>query len=134
MAHFTVYSTEAPAPAGPFGTEGTKSPAIKAKEEIVLEPIQTDFAEYVSGSAFSEKEGKLEVQFSFDYPRHYETAAKALEGSHWFLGESITVKEGETKTFNLFALAPYCRLVWTQGEAEVKKVRIYARTQEKGRI
>lgn len=142
MAHFTIYDTEAAPPAGDFGTEG-ESPfkAVKAKEVLTLMATQTDFAEYISGSAFAEKEGTLEVQASFDY-NPYASPEENEAKSHWAAiengkegeGGKIVVKAAETKTFLLFAIAPYFRLVWTQGEAESKKLRLFARAQEKGRI
>jgi hypothetical protein len=98
------------------------------------QPAQTDFAEYISGSSYSEKEGVLEVQQSFDYPQDHENEEKALEKAHWDSVEKITIKNGEGKSFYFFTVAPYFRLVYTQGSEETKKLRISARAQEKGRL
>src|ERR1700677_3577804 len=128
MAHVSIYDTSVTASAGSGDQNNGPSPypAVKAKEVLTLQPTQTDFAEYISGSVETEKEGTLEVQISFDYPRDHEDETIALEDSHWVLleqnlneekGGTIKVKGGKSASFVFFANAPYFRLVWTQAEA-----------------
>jgi hypothetical protein len=135
MAHFTCYDTEAAPSTNSEGYPGEQNfPPIKAKGKWEGQPTQTDFAEFISGSAFSEKEGTLEVQQSFDYPQNHENETIALEKAHWDAVETIKIKDKENKGFYFFTVAPYFRLVWTQGESETKKLRLFARAQEKGRV
>jgi len=147
MAHFLVYDTEAaPSAGGSFKGEPSLWPTldsqagtqhygpIKNGKTWTSIPAQTDFAEFISGSVYSEKEGTLEVQQSFDYPIVHESEVESLEKAHWDIVEKVTVKDGESKGFYYFTVAPYFRLVWTQGASETKKLRIFARAQEKGRL
>ena len=46
----------------------------------------------------------------------------------------ITVEAGKSKGFQIYALAPYFRLVYVNESGKDDEVRIYARAQEKGRI
>lgn len=146
MAHFSVYDTDVTTSATGTGDQNNgKSPypAVKAKEVLTLQPTQTDFAEYISGSVETETTGTLEVQISFDYPKDHENEEAALEKSHWVTLEQhlneektskVEVKGKESKSFVYFANAPYFRLVWTQGTEENKSLRLFARAQEKGRV
>jgi len=148
MAHFTVYDTDVTKTAGAVGDQNFGSnpfPAIPAKGEITLLPTQTDFAEYITGIVESDKEGELIIEVSFDFPQHYYgTLEEALENSHWVpleqnlnneTGGKIVVKAKESKSFTLFAIAPYFRLTWKdKSEEENEHLRIFARAQEKGRV
>jgi hypothetical protein len=140
MAHSVRYNTEITQTAGKYGNDqnvtSTPYPTVKKTEKWESQPMQTDFAEWVSGTAFSEKEGTLEVQAAFDYPQDRENEEKALEKAHWVLVEKgkFTVKAGESISFLVFAGAPYFRIVWTQGGEDTKKLRIFARAFEMGRI
>jgi hypothetical protein len=146
MAHFSVYDTDVTTSATGTGDQNNGAnpfPAVKANAELKLQPMQTDFAEYVTGSVETEKAGKLEVQISFDYPKDHENEELALEKSHWVRleqslnqeeGGLIKVEENKSASFVFFANAPYVRLVWKQGEAENKHLRLFARAQEKGRV
>jgi len=146
MAHVSIYDTDITASAGTGDQNNGATPyptPVKKGAELKLQPTQTDFAEYIGGSVYSEKEGELLIQVSFDYPRDHENEEKALEDANWVTlsqnlnneeGGVIKVKSGESKSFVLFAAAPYFRLVWKQGGEDTKKLRIYARAQEKGRV
>lgn len=118
MAHFIARNTE-----------------VKKGETWESQPVQTDFAEYITGSFFCEEEGTLEIQQTFEYPKDHENDEKALEGVHWDIVTKVTVKAKEGKGFQIFALAPYFRLVFknTSGK-DLKEFRAYARAQEKGRV
>lgn len=148
MAHFTAYDTSVTASASGMGDQNNGAapfPALKANAKLTLQPTQTDFAEFISGSIESEKAGKLFIEQSFDYPENHENETTALEKSHWVpvetnkegekLAAGITVVGGKPVTFFLFAGAPYFRLTWedTSG-AENKAFRLFARAQEKGRV
>jgi len=139
MSHFACIDTEAPPPAGPNGTEGTLPlKEIKENGTYTSEAIQSDFAEWISGAAYSEKEGILEIQQSFDFPQDHEILANAEAKATWTLSKEgkITVKAGVSngQTFQIFAGAPYFRFVWTQGTEATKKIRIFMRAHEMGRI
>lgn len=146
MGHAIFYNTSITTSATGTGDQNNGEPPfpeIKGKAKWTSMPVQTDFAEYIAGSVETEKEGELEVQISFDYPQDHENEELALEKSHWVTleqtlneekGGKIKVKTGESKSFALFANAPYFRLVWTQGTEATKRLRIFARAQEKGRI
>jgi hypothetical protein len=139
----TVVSINATAKTGVLSNKAEKAGAEEVLEIKVpvfkpyiytSQPAQTDFAEFISGSSYSEKEGVLEVQQSFDYPQDHENETNAIEKAHWGAVEKITIKNGESKGFYFFTVAPYFRLVYTQGAEETKALRISARAQEKGRI
>ena len=99
------------------------------------QPVQTDFAEFITGSFFSEQGGTLEIQQTFEYPKNHENDEKALEGVHWDIVTQVTVAAKEGKGFQIFALAPYFRLVYKNSSGvDDKAVRAYARAQEKGRV
>jgi len=99
------------------------------------QPVQTDFAEYITGLVYAGKAGKLEIQHSFEYPANHENEAKALEGVTWVISPAaITVAGAVGQTFQVFAYAPYFRLVYTNEESEQKEFKLFARAQEKGRI
>jgi hypothetical protein len=141
MAHFSVYNTSVPGANGgepPF-------PPIKSEGTFSLQPIQMDFAEYVSGSVQSEQAGTLFIEQAFDYPQNHENEEDSIAKAHWVPVE--TSKEGEKLdagiaivgkkpvTFLVFAGAPYLRLRWEDtSKTENKELRIFARAQEKGRI
>ena len=128
MAHFSVYDTDVTASATGTGDQNNGPPpypAVKAEAVLTLQPTQTDFAEFITGSVETEKEGVLEVQVSFDYPKDHENEEEAISKSHWVTLENskegekgkLTVKANTPQTFVFFAVAPYFRLVWTQAEA-----------------
>ncbi len=98
------------------------------------QPVQSDFAEFITGSFFSTEGGTLEVQQTFEYPQSHENEEEALENCHWDVITKITVGKGEGKGLQIFALAPYFRLVYENTSGKDDKVRIYARAQEKGRV
>jgi len=147
MAHVSIYDTDITASAGygdqNHGTTPYPKP-IKKSAELKLQPTQTDFAEFISGSVETEKEGTLYIEQSFDYPRDHENETKAAEDAHWVpvetnkegekLEKGIKVAKGKAVTFLVFAGAPYFRLRWVQEEADNESLRLYARAQEKGRV
>lgn len=148
MAHFSVYNTNVTASGSGTGDQNngpSSYPALKANAELKLQPIQMDFAEYVTGSIESEQAGTLFIEQSFDYPQDHENEKIAIEKAHWVPVE--TNKEGEKLvngiavvgkkpvTFSVFAGAPYLRLRWKDTSAtENKEFCLFARAQEKGRI
>jgi hypothetical protein len=135
MAHYSVYDTEAAPSTNAEGYPGVQNfPPLKAKEVWTGQPTQTDFAEFVTGSVYADQAGKLEIQQSFDYPQNHENEEKAIEKAHWDAITTITLKAKENEGFQIFALAPYFRLVYTNGEVEQKVFRVFARAQEKGRV
>lgn len=118
MAHFIARNTE-----------------VAKGKEWTSEPVQTDYAEYITGSFYSEQEGTLEIEQTFEYPQNHENEEKALEDAHWDVVTKVTVKGGEGKGFQIFALAPYFRLKYKNESGVDNKVfRAYARAQEKGRL
>lgn len=98
------------------------------------QPVQTDYAEFITGTFFSTEGGTLEVQQTFEYPSNHENEEKAAEAAHWDVVTKITVAAGEGKGFQIFALTPYFRLVYKNTSGKDDAVRIYARAQEKGRV
>lgn len=148
MAHFSVYDTDVISSATGSSDQNNGAPpypALKSEAELKLQPIQMDFAEYVSGSIESEKAGTLFIEQSFDYPKDHENEKIAIETAHWVPVESkrggeelaagIIVVGGKPVTFLVFAGAPYIRLRWKDtSKAENEKFRLFARAQEKGRI
>jgi hypothetical protein len=121
-------------------------------------PAQADFAEWISGTVFSDKGGKLEVQECFDLPvvpsaKAYAEASStkdlmekwAAEG-HWaptswpeYLKEAerpstFTVTAKTPLNFTVFAGAPYWRLVYTNGESDQSEFGLYARSYERGKV
>lgn len=163
MAHFSVYNTDSTVSGSGTGDQNNGAspfPSIKANSELKLQPIQMDFAEYVSGSIESEKPGTLFIEQSSDYPQNHENEESSIEKAHWVPVESkrggeelkggIIVGAKEPVTFLVFAGAPYLRLRWkqeketTKEKEEVEKkekansdnlsLRLFARAQEKGRV
>lgn len=118
--------------------EGTEKLEIKTpvfKPYIFTsQPVQTDFAEYVTGTVTADQVGSLEIQQSFNYPQDHEDDEKALENCHWDVATKIAIEAGKGKGFQVFTLAPYFRLAFTNEGEEQKELRAYARTQEKGRL
>ncbi len=123
MAHFVGRNTE-----------------VKKGETWESLPVQTDFAEFITGSFFAEGGGTLQVQQTFEYPKSHENETQALEGVHWDVVTKITLTKAEAEAgagrgFQVFALAPYFRLVFVnESGSEVEEFRAYARAQEKGRV
>lgn len=117
MAHFISRNTE-----------------VAEGETWESQPVQTDFAEFITGSFYSELGGTLEIQQTFEYPKSHEDDEKALEGVHWDVVTKVTVAAKEGKGFQIFALAPYFRLVFVNEAGAQKEFRAYARAQEKGRV
>ena len=99
------------------------------------QPVQTDFAEYITGVVSSDKGGTLEIQQTFGYPADHENDTKAAEGITWVPGSAaITVVEKVGQAFQVYAYAPYFRLVYTNGETAQGTFALQARAQEKGRL
>lgn len=148
MAHFSVYDTDVTTSATGTGDQNNGAnpyPELESEAELKLQPTQTDFAEFISGSVESEKAGTLFIEQSFDYPKDHENEEKALEKSHWVpvennkegekLAKGIEVVGGKPVTFLVFANAPYFRLRWLDtSKAKNKSLRLFARAQEKGRV
>lgn len=141
MSHVSIYDTSVKASAGTGDQNNgpTPYPPVPAGEKLKLQPTQTDFAEYISGSVASEKAGTLEVQVSLDYPSDHEDEKTALENSQWVLleqslneetGGKIEVKAGGSKSFVFFANAPYFRLVWTQAAATEEETKAIKEAEE----
>lgn len=122
MAHFVGRNTE-----------------VKKGETWESLPVQTDFAEFITGSFYAEEGGILQVQQSFEYPKNHEDDEKAAE-VHWDVVTKVALtkaeaEEGHGVGFQIFALAPYFRLVFiNESEADNHEFRAYARAQEKGRL
>ena len=119
--------------------EGTETLEVKApvfKPYIFTsQPVQTDFAEYITGTVTADQVGALQVEQSFDYPQDHENAAHALELAHWDISTTVTIAvAGEALSFQIFSLAPYFRVVYTNGEAAQGNFRLSARAQEKGLV
>jgi hypothetical protein len=128
MAHFTSTTT-----------------LLKKGKVYTSLPIQTDFAEYITGSLFSDVAGELEVQQTFDLPNtrgENETVEEWMEKAHWDIVTVIKAVAGKTNEGfvrpgngePIFAQAPYYRLVYTNGAADQTAFRLFSRCQEKGRI
>ena len=99
------------------------------------QPVQTDFAEYITGLVLADKGGTLEIQHSFEYPASHESDTKAAEGITWVTSATaITVAENVSQGFQIYSFAPYFRLVYTNGENAQGAFKLYARAQEKGRL
>lgn len=148
MSHVSIYNTDITTSASGNSDQNNGPnpfPALKAEEKLTLQPTQTDFAEFISGSIESEQAGKLFIEQSFDYPKDHENEKIALEKSHWIpvetnkegekLAAGLTVEAKKPLTFLVFASAPYFRLRWEDtSKAENKSFRLWARAQEKGRV
>lgn len=114
MAHFVVYNTDDPA----AEQEGWKEFPASGEEghELILGPGQTDRAQKIGGSVYSEKAGEILVEQSFD-------------GVNWDISTKISVsaKTG-TKIFEDI-VAPVWRLVFINTTNEkIKHLRIFARS------
>jgi len=132
---------------------GTHTPLGKGKVYTSF-PAQTDYAEYISGTIYSDQEGKLEIQQAFlpvyaseGGENFEEDIKKWAEEGNWALApgaippvegteeaSKITVKAGERIAFKCFAVAPYWRLVYTNGGVDQKEFALEARAFERGRI
>ena len=137
MAHFIGYDTKIKTSASGTGDQNNGPepfPPLKAKEEWKSQPVQTDFTEYITGSVYADQEGTLEIQQTFNYPQDHENETKALEKVGWDAITTIKLKAKESEGFQIFALAPYFRLVYINGNVEQKEFRVFARAQEKGRV
>jgi hypothetical protein len=148
MSHVSIYDTSVTASAGSGDQNNGPSPypPVKPEQVLKLQPTQTDFAEYIAGSVETEKAGTLEVQVSFDYPGDHENETDAIEKSHWVIIQAVEepasegkykIEAGKSRSFILFAVAPYFRLVWIQGaittaekEAVEKKVKESRKAKE----
>lgn len=134
MAHFT--GTTAPLfTKAEFEGDATK-PYIWTGQ-----PTQVDFAEYISGSVFSDQAGVLLIQQCLDLPVRQVAIQpgdiqKWAEEGHWADAEEETKVEAKKGTgFFTRAIAPFFRLVFTNtaGTAQ-KELRIAARAFEPGKI
>jgi hypothetical protein len=98
------------------------------------QPVQTDYAEFITGSVYSDQGGECQIQQSFEYPQDHEDDAKALENCHWDVVTKITVVAKVGQGIQIFALAPYYRAVFINGATAQTEFRFYTRAQEKGRV
>ena len=78
--------------------------------------IKTNLAGSVRGIVFSDKGGSLTIEFSSD-------------GTNWdYKTTAISVTGGTGKSFNEAIVAPYFRLVYTNGATAQTEFRIAANT------
>lgn len=118
MAHFVAYNTE-DANASKEGWVEL-APKEETGSEVTLGPCQTDRAQKIGGSVWSEQTGEVLIQQSFD-------------GEHWDLQTktAVTAKTG-TKIFEDI-VAPVWRIVFISTSAsKTKKLRIFARAWTSG--
>jgi hypothetical protein len=137
MAHYVGYNTEVKTSGSGTGDQNNGPepfPPLKAHAEWKSQPVQTDFAEFITGSVYADQEGTLEIQQTFNYPQDHENETKALEKVGWDVVTTIKLKAEEKEAFQIFAIAPYFRLVYVNGGTEQTKFRVFARAQEKGRV
>jgi hypothetical protein len=114
MSHFVVYNTDDPN----AEKEGWKEFPSSGEEghELTLGPGQTDRAQKIGGSVYSEKAGEILIQQSFD-------------GVHWDIQTKTSVAaETGLKIFEDI-VAPQWRLVFINTTAsKIKHLRIFARS------
>lgn len=88
---------------------------LMPKQELILGPIQTQKAEKIGGSIYSEKGGTLFIQQSFD------------GGLHWDISVEKTITAGTAATIEQALIAPYAQVKFVNGTEESKEVRLFAR-------
>lgn len=124
MAHFTTYRIPG------------NAKKLAAKTKISLQPTQTDYSEFITGSVYSDQATTVKIEQSFDYPQDHENEERSLELAHWDVITTIKLKAKEGEGVQVFALAPYFRVTF-ENEAEIKEgeaLRISLRAFERGRI
>jgi hypothetical protein len=114
MAHFGAYSTSDPNAAANSWT------ALGANGVLTLGPMQTETAQTIAGSVFSDQSGTMLVQQTFD-------------GSNWDISQSFTVVGGTAQSFNVSVIAPVSQIVYTNGATPQGTFRLFARTFTLGR-
>lgn len=124
MAHFTSYTIPG------------NAQKLAAKSKISLQPTQTDYSEFITGSVYSDQATTVKIEQSFDYPQDHENEEASLEKAHWDVISTIKLKAKEGEGVQIFALAPYFRVSF-ENESEIKEgehLRIALRAFERGRI
>lgn len=111
MAHFTSYTTTRP--------ENAQA-VLAANEELKLETLQTDRAQYIVGSVFSDQGGTVFIEQSFN------------GGENWDISNSHTVVAKEGQGFKQEVLAPLVRIRYTNGATKQGEFRLYVRTVAEG--
>jgi hypothetical protein len=99
-----------------FVVSGTGYVPLQAKQELILGPMQTDKAEKIGGSVFSEQTGSIVVQQSFD------------GGEHWDIATEKSVTAKTAASFEVQVIAPLAQIKFVNGSTLSKEVRIFART------
>lgn len=105
MGHFGSYST----------TDDNQTPLI-ANQSITLGPLQSDRAQTVSGSVFSDQPGTLYVEQSFN------------NGTNWDVSVAINVVANAGQGFNQPLEAPVARLRYVNGATAQGVFRLFTRT------
>jgi hypothetical protein len=114
MPHFSSYNTS-----DPNAVAAGYTP-LTADQVLVLGPMQTDRAQVVAGSVYSDQAGVLMVQQSFD-------------GINWDIADTIDVTAATVSGgFMVNILAPTIQLTYTNGGANQGTFRLFARTYATG--
>lgn len=126
MAHFDAYNTS---------DSSTGNKLLKGNEQIILGPLQADWAQTVAGSVFAEQAGAIFVEQSFDYDWEWKAHGKAeSEAGHWDISTEIAVSAKTAAGYTANVSAPVVRVRYVNGATEQKVgFRLFARTFTTGR-
>lgn len=98
---------------------GTGDLPLQQKETVTIGPIITTNAQNVVGTIFADQSGTLAIQQSFD-------------GEHWDIDQTFAISASMGQGFEVPALAPEARLVFTNGSINQTVMRLFARTSIQG--
>lgn len=110
MARYVAYNTDDPAAvAMKYGT-------VEGKGEVILQSLQTEKSEKVTGSIYSEQAGTIFVEQSFDGE------------AHWDISSEVAIVAKTAKSFEVNVIAPLARVRFVNSSAsEIKQLRFFAR-------
>jgi hypothetical protein len=101
-----------------MGFSSTNTPL--SGNAVYLSPtMQTDRADYISGTAFADQAGTLYVE-------------QSPNGSDWDLSTSYAILANTGKGFNEYLYAPYVRLRFVNGASAQSVFRLYSRFTSAG--
>lgn len=112
MASFGSYNT----------TDSTTGqvPLLANAAPVVLGPLQTTREQILTGAISTDQSGTLLIQQSFD------------AGIYWFTTSTIAVVGGTDQTWKVDVLAPWLRLMYTNGSTNQTYMRLFSRLYATG--
>lgn len=117
---YVAYNTADP------NAELMKYGEVKKEKEVVIGGLQTDRAEKITGSAYSEQVGTVFVEQTFDF----HVGEGNTEEGHWDVTKEFKLEAKKAQSFEVQIIAPRARVRFVNGTTDTKEIRIFARAWE----